>query len=48
MTAKRKYLDLASAQPTDWLVQCMAQPSAHMRPIHVALIALALRNRRSR
>lgn len=43
---KRRYYEIAARQTTLWLEQCAADPSAYMRPIHVAIIRLILRKRR--
>jgi len=42
---KREYLKIAMGLPLDWLKQCANEPSKHMRPIHIALIRLAIRKR---
>lgn len=44
-TYKRTYFDLAMQQPADWLRAALAKPTPHQRPIHLALIALALRHK---
>ena len=41
--SKSEYVRACMEQPAEWLRQCAADPSAHMRPIHVALIRVALR-----
>jgi hypothetical protein len=40
---KREYLNLCLRQPAWWLSASAANPSPSMRPIHVALIKIALR-----
>jgi hypothetical protein len=44
-TSKSKYLELCMTQDSDWLRACAADPSKYMRPIHLALIRIALRRR---
>jgi hypothetical protein len=41
----RRYYELCSRQPTKWLVECLANPSAHQTTRHLALIKLVLRHR---
>ncbi len=43
MSQKRRYLQACAVQPRPWLEEVAAAPSKWMRPIHVALIRLALR-----
>jgi hypothetical protein len=40
---KRKYLAACMSQSVKWLESVAANPSPSMRPIHVALVRLALR-----
>jgi len=40
---KRQYLALCQQQSAKWLSECAANPSASMKPIHVALVRIALR-----
>jgi len=42
---KKQYLTLCQEQTTSWLRQCAADPTIHMRPLHIALIKIALRRR---
>ncbi len=42
-SSKRSYLALCLAQPLSWLIDCANHPSAEMRPIHVALVRIAVR-----
>lgn len=43
--ARRAYLNRCLQQPVEWLEQCAANPSKYMRPIHVALIRIAIRRK---
>ncbi len=45
---KRRYLALCLQQDADWLAACAANPTRYMRPIHVALVRIALRRKRGR
>lgn len=48
-TYKRTYFDLAMQQPADYLRAVLRNPNyPYMRPIHLALIALALRHKQKR
>ena len=42
---RKQYLNLCQEQTTHWLRQCAENPSTRMRPLHVALIKIALRRR---
>ena len=42
---KREYLYRAMQQDITWLKACAAHPSVYMRPIHVALIKIAVRRK---
>jgi hypothetical protein len=42
---KRQYHDLCVRQSLAWLQQCLAHPNAAMKPIHIKLVRLAIRNR---
>lgn len=42
---KRAYFNLAMRQRLSWLYACAANPSPAMRPVHVALILLAIRRK---
>jgi hypothetical protein len=41
---RRAYYRLCANQPRYWLERCANDPGPYMRPRHVALIRLALRN----
>ena len=41
--SKRKYLSFCMQQTPEWLYWCASNPSRFMRPIHVALIRIAIR-----
>jgi len=41
---KRQYLGLLLKQSPEWIRQSMNNPTEYMRPIHIKLHALALRN----
>lgn len=41
--SKTAYVRICMEQPPEWLHECAANPSSHMRPLHVALIRVALR-----
>lgn len=43
--SKQKYLSLALSLPVEWLRDCAAKPSPHMRPIHLALVRIAVRRK---
>jgi len=43
--SKRQYFNIAMSLPLDWVASCAANPSASMRPIHIALMRLAIRKR---
>jgi hypothetical protein len=43
--SRRAYYLIAMSQSVEWLIQCAANPSAHMRARHVVLIRLAIRNK---
>lgn len=45
MTRKQTYLRNLTVHSTDWLRASAANPSGHMRPIHVALHLIELRRR---
>jgi len=45
---KREYLNLCMTQSESYLLQCLKQPSIGMRPIHLALIRIALRHKRGK
>ncbi len=45
MTRKRQYMQHAQALPTEYLQACADNPSAWMRPVHVAIIRIVLRQR---
>lgn len=45
--ARRAYLDLLMRQPAKWLRASAANPTAHMRPIHIALHRIAIRRKES-
>lgn len=40
---KRQYLAGLMTMPASWIRASMADPSPYMRPIHIALHAIALR-----
>lgn len=42
---KREYYNLCLVQDLAWLRHCVSNPSAYMRPIHIALMKLAIRNK---
>jgi hypothetical protein len=42
---KRAYYRLCIAQPIDWLRANLINPNPYQRPIHLALIRLAIRNK---
>ena len=42
---KRAYLDLCMQQSVAWLTKCAASPSHGMRPVHIALVRIALRRK---
>lgn len=42
---KRQYLSIAMGQTAKWLEACIAEPSKSMRPIHIALLRIALRRK---
>jgi hypothetical protein len=44
MTVSR-YFALAMMQSAGWLRECIANPSPRMRPIHIAIIRVALRRK---
>lgn len=46
--SRRAYLGLLMAQPLDWLVASAANPTAHMRPVHIALHRIAIRRKAGR
>lgn len=41
--SKHHFLRIAQTLPVAWLEQCARDPGPHMRPIHIALIRIALR-----
>lgn len=41
---RRAYYRLCAVESADWLKSCADNPSPAMKPRHVALIRLALRN----
>jgi hypothetical protein len=41
---KRKLYNLALTQPIEWLKSNLKNPSPYQRPIHLAIIRLAIRN----
>jgi len=41
----REYLALINKESTEWIRASMGSPSKYMRPIHIALHAIALRRR---
>lgn len=43
--SKREYLRLAMTMPSDYLRECINNPSPYMRPIHVAILKIALRHK---
>lgn len=43
--SKRDYLRLCERQPLYWLERCVVDPGPYMKPIHVALIRLAIRRK---
>lgn len=43
--SRRAYFGLLMAQPVEWLLASAANPTAHMRPIHVALHRIAIRRK---
>lgn len=45
---KRQYLSLCMSQSENWLRLCASEPSPYMRPIHLALIRLAIRRKQRR
>lgn len=47
MTRKREYMNLAMRQPLEWLEHCASNPGPYMRPIHVRMIRLAIRYKRT-
>ena len=44
--SRKNYLNLLRKQPTQWIMESMASPSAYMTKTHVALHAIELRNRK--
>lgn len=46
--SKRQYLRFCMQQSTNWLYWCATNPSKYMRPIHVALIRIAIRRLEAR
>lgn len=43
--SKRDYLRFCMQQSIDWLHWCASDPSPFMRPIHVALVRIAIRRK---
>jgi len=46
--SKRQYLKFCMQQKLDWLYWCATNPSKYMRPIHVALVRIAIRRLEAR
>jgi hypothetical protein len=42
---KQKYLKAAMSQPVKWLNANLLRPSAEQKPIHLALIRIAIRRK---
>lgn len=42
---KSQYLNICMGQPTDWLELCAANPSFGMKPIHIAIVRIAIRRK---
>jgi hypothetical protein len=45
---KKEYLSLALVQSIDWLESNALNPSAKQKPIHIALIKIAIRRKKGR
>ena len=43
--SKQQYLALGLSMPLEWLRDCAARPSPYMRPIHLALVKIAVRRK---
>ena len=42
---KQAYLKLCLSMPLEWLKSCVENPSPYMRPIHSAIIKIAMRRK---
>lgn len=42
---KRKFLAVCMQQDIAWLKGCASSPSPYMRPLHVALVRIAIRRK---
>ena len=45
MTRKQRYLRLLRNMDSEWILNSMCNPTPHMRPIHIALHRIVLRER---
>ena len=43
--SKQQYLTRCLSMPLEWLKDCAASPSPYMRPIHLALVKIAIKRK---